>query len=411
MEKLTVRKRRLLGIALLVGMVFLIQFITIGFAAENEVKIGASLSLSGKLTREGHGLQEGYDFWAEWVNNRGGITVGGKKYKVKMIYYDDESNPQTSARLFEKLITQDKVDIILGPYGSGIAMASTTIAERHRYVVILPLNDSDELYNRGYKYIYSVLPIASRDMIPMVDLVRGQTPKPNSIAIIASNSPYPLMCAKGLNEYAKQGGMDVVMYEQFPEETSDLSSLLSLIKTKNPDLLFETGYFEHSVLITRQLKDQRFTPKALAFSVGPQLPDFTKSLGKDADYTMGVAYWHPKMKYKDSAFTIEQYNEMFNRKYGRGPVYLNAYGTAAGRLLETALGIAGSLNQEKIREAMHKIELADTIVGGIKYDEAGRNIWGRTGVLQIQKGQAEIVAPEKAATAKFLYPAVPWEKR
>ncbi|OGQ13356.1 MAG: hypothetical protein A2026_19315, partial [Deltaproteobacteria bacterium RBG_19FT_COMBO_46_12] len=353
----------------------------------------------------------GYDFWAEWVNNRGGITVGGKKYKVKMIYYDDESNPQTSARLFEKLITQDKVDIILGPYGSGIAMASTTIAERHRYVVILPLNDSDELYNRGYKYIYSVLPIASRDMIPMVDLVRGQTPKPNSIAIIASNSPYPLMCAKGLNEYAKQGGMNVVMYEQFPEETSDLSSLLSLIKTKNPDLLFETGYFEHSVLITRQLKDQRFTPKALAFSVGPQLPDFTKSLGKDADYTMGVAYWHPKMKYKDSAFTIEQYNEMFNRKYGRGPVYLNAYGTAAGRLLETALGIAGSLNQEKIREAMHKIELADTIVGGIKYDEAGRNIWGKTGVLQIQKGQAEIVAPEKAATAKFLYPAVPWEKR
>jgi hypothetical protein len=152
-------------------------------------------------------------------------------------------------------------------------------------------------------------------MIPMVDLVRGQNPKPNSIAIIASNSPYPLMCAKG--EYAKQVGINVVMHEQFPEETSDLSSLLSLIKTKNPDLLFETGYFEHSVLITRQLKDQRFSPKALAFSVGPQLPDFTKSLGKDADYTMGVAYWHPKMKYKDAAFTIAQYNDMFKQKYGR----------------------------------------------------------------------------------------------
>lgn len=410
MERVSGRGK-LLGLALLVGVAFLIHPFTPSLQAQTEIKIGASISLSGKLTREGHGLQEGYDFWADWVNNRGGVKVGDKQYKVKMIYYDDESNPQTSARLFEKLITQDKVDMILGPYGSGIAMASTSIAERHRYVVILPLNDSDALYERGYKYIYSVLPIASRDMIPMVDLVGTQSPKPASIAIIASNSPYPLMCAKGLNEYSKQVGLNVVMYEQFPEETSDLSSLLSVIKTKNPDLLFETGYFEHSVLITKQLKDLRFTPKALAFSVGPQLPDFAKSLGKDADDTMGVAYWHPRMKYRDPDFTVVQYNEMFARKYGREPVYLNAYGTAAGRLLEKALGIAGSLNQEKIREAMHKLEMPDTIVGGIKYDEAGRNIWGKTGALQIQKGQAEIVAPEGAATTKFSYPATPWDKR
>jgi len=257
----------------------------------------------------------------------------------------------------------------------------------------------------------SVLPVASSDMVPMVDMLKDKTPKAKTIAIIASNSPYPLLVAIGLNEYAKKAGLEVVLFEKFPEETSDLSSLLSVIKTKNPDLLYEAGYFEHSVLISRQLKDLGFTPKLLAFSVGPQLPDFVKSLGKDADYTLGVSYWHMKMRYKDPAFTVAQYNEMFKRRFGHDPVYLNAYGTAAGRLLELALNQAKSLKQDRIREVLSKMEMADSLVGGIKFDEAGRNIWGKTGVLQIQKGHDEIVYPEKAATSSLTYPIVPWGKR
>jgi branched-chain amino acid transport system substrate-binding protein len=380
-------------------------------ATEDEVKIGAAISLTGKLTREGTGLKKGYDFWADWVNERGGIQIGDKKYKAKMIYYDDESNPQRSAKLVEKLITEDKVDMILGPYGSGIAMASSTIAERYGYVMILALNNSDKLYSRGYKNIFSVLPVASRDMVSMVNLAMKQTPKPKTISIITSNSPYPLLCAQGLNDYAKEVGLEVLTYEKFPEETSDLSSLLSVIKSKDPDLLYETGYFEHSVLISRQLKDLGWVPKALAFSVGPQLPDFVRDLGKDAEGTMGVSYWHRKMMYKDSAFTVAEYNEMFKEKFGEYPNYLNAFGTAGGRLLQQALEKAGSLNQDKIRGALRDIEIPDSIIGGIKYDEAGRNLWASTGVLQIQNGKDEIVYPEKAATASFKYPVTPWGER
>jgi branched-chain amino acid transport system substrate-binding protein len=401
---------RALGYGMVAGIFIFLQA-NLCLAASDEVKIGASISLSGKLTREGHGVQRGYDFWADWVNAKGGVLVGGKKFRVKMVYYDDESNPQTSAKLFEKLITQDRVDIILGPYASGIAMAATTVAERHRYVVILPINNSDEIYNRGYKYVFGQAPVASRDMVPMIDLLMDAAPKPKTLAIIASNSTYPLIVANGCNDYAKKVGLDVVFFEKFPEETSDLSSLLSVIKTKNPDLLIEAGYFEHSVLITKQLKDLGATPRGLVFSIGPQLPDFVKSLGKDAEYALGGAYWHMKMKYKDPAFTVEQYDEMFKQKYGEYPMYLNGYATAAGRLLERALEKAGTIEQEKIREALSKIELTDTIIGKVKFDEGGRNIWGKIGVLQIQKGRDEIVYPHEAATSKLIYPNVPWGQR
>jgi len=393
----------------LIGLFFLVQIYPT-FAAD-EVKIGASISLSGKMVREGTALKDGYTFWADWANAKGGIKVAGKQYKVKMVYYDDESNGQTCAKLVEKLITEDKVDMILGPYASSMAMPATTVSERHRYVMILPINNSDQLYSRGYKYIFSQAPVASEEGWPMMDMFKALSKPPKTIAILASNSTYSLVVANGLNAYCKKLGMDVVVFEKFPEETSDLSSLLAIVKTKNPDVLYGCGYFEHSALITRQLKDLGFTPKACAFGIGPQLPDFVTTLGKNADFALAPSYWTTTMKYRDPAFTIPEYSEMFKKQFGHYPTYHASHGTAAGRLLQRAMERAGGFQQDKIREALSKIELTDTILGDVKFDEAGRNIWGKLGVLQIQKGQQVIVYPEKAAETKVIYPAVEWGKR
>jgi len=405
-----VKGGKFIGLLLLATM-FIFQP-NFSYAAEKEVKIGACISLSGKLVREGTALKKGYAFWADWANARGGITVGGKKYKVEMLYHDDESNGQTSAKLVEKLITVDKVDLILGPYASGMAMASTTIAERHGYVMILPINNSDKLYSRGYKNIFSIAPVASHEGWTMLDMLTGQVKDPpKTIAIIASNSPYALVVATGLKDYTKQKGLDLVYFEKFPGETSDLSSLLSVIKNKNPDILYVCGYFEHSTLVTRQLKELKFSPKALIFAIGPQLPDFVKTLGKDSEYALAPSYWMGTMRYKDPAFSIEEYNEMFKKQFGHYPTYHSAHGTSAGRLLERALAKAGSLEQAKIRKALREIELTDTITGSIKFNEKGENLWGKVGVLQIQKGEQKVIYPEKAAESKLIYPVVPWEKR
>jgi branched-chain amino acid transport system substrate-binding protein len=402
--------RSFLGLMMGVGI---IVFALVGssFAAD-EVKVGASISLSGKLTREGNGLKEGYEFWADFVNAKGGIEAGGKKYKVKMIYYDDESNPQRAAKLTEKLITEDKVNFILGPYSSGIAIATSAISERYRFVTILPLANSDKIYTTGYKYVFGVLPVASRDMVPMLDLCMKQSPKPSKLAVIAANSVYPIMVAEGMRDYAKTAGAELVYYEKFPDDTSDLSSMLSVIKSKNPDLVFEAGYYEHSILINRQLKDLGWTPKALAYSVGPQLPEFAETLKKDGEGAMAVAYWHRALQYKDPIFgSAQEYAELMKKKYGKYPIHVHADGTATGLLLQRALKDAGSLDQEKIRDALLKLEMKDSIVGPIKFDANGRNIWASTAVIQVQGIDQKVVYPEKAANAKFLYPLVPWNQR
>jgi branched-chain amino acid transport system substrate-binding protein len=381
-------------------------------SAEKVVKIGASIALSGKFVREGTAIKKGYEFWADWANSKGGITIGPDKYKVQMIYYDDESNPQTCAKLVEKLITEDKVDLLLGPYASGIAMPASTISERNGYVMMLPLNTADSLYTRGYKYIFGVAPLASHEGWSMLDMMQQQLkPAPKTIAILAPNSAFSLVVANGLKDHAVELGMDVVVFEKFPEETSDLSSLLSVVKIKDPDVIYVAGYFEHSTLITRQLKDLGYTPKAIAFSIGPQLPEFTSTLGKDAECALAPYYWGVNVKYADPAFSAAQYSEMFKEKFGHIPSYQSAYATAAGRLLQRAVEKAGSLDQDKIRKALSEMDLNDTITGPVKFDERGTNEAGKFGVIQIQNGEQKVIYPEVNAESKLVYPAVPWGKR
>ena len=249
-------------------------------------------------------------------------------------------------------------------------------------------------------------------MEPMLDLCLRQSPKPTKLAIIAVNQVYALLVAEGLNNYAKKLGVDVVYYEKFPDDASDVSSMLAIIKSKNPDLLFETGVFEHAALVTRQLKDLKWIPKALSFSVGPQLPEYAATFKKDAEGVMCVGMYHHAIPYKDPVFGSNlEYAELIKKKIGVYPNHIHGNSTGAGLLLQRALKEAGSFDQEKLRDTLSKIEIRDSIIGPIKYDSAGRNIWASTTVLQIQNGENMIVGPENRANAKFMYPLLPWDKR
>ena len=398
---------------LLIVIAFLVGSIFSGVAFAKELKIGASLSLSGKLVREGTAIKEGYEFWVNWANTQGGIKIGKEQCKVKMIYYDDESNAQTAAKLVEKLITVDKVDLLLGPYSSGIAMPATTIAERYGYVMILPLNTSDQLYTRGYKNIFSVAPVASSEGQSLINMFKEQklSEPPKSIAIIAANTTYTLLVANGLKKSATNDGMKITLFDKFPNDISDISSLLSVIKTKNPDILYVCGYFEHSVLVSRQLKDLNYTPKACAFTIGPQLPDFEKSLKKDSYYALAPCYWMGTMKYRDPAFSVADYNNMFKKKFGHLPTYQSAFGTSAGRVLQRALEKAGSVKQADVRRVLKNIELKETITGEVKFDDRGVNVLGKIGVVQIQDGKQNVIYPKSVSDSILKYPAVPWGKR
>ena len=157
------------GLTLTMGLVLTFTSTLTG-AQEGKIRVGAAVSLTGNYAPFGTLVKKGYEVWAEWVNGRGGISVGGKPHKVEMIYYDDKSDTKTSAKLTEKMITEDRVHVILGPYSSSIAAATSAIGEKYRYVTIAPMASGDSLYERGFKYLFSVLPVASKDYYPIVAL-------------------------------------------------------------------------------------------------------------------------------------------------------------------------------------------------------------------------------------------------
>ncbi len=162
-----------------------------GASAQETVKIGAAVSLTGNFAREGNLLKNGYAYWEKLINEAGGIDVAGKKTKVEVIYYDDESKPQSSARLTEKLITEDNVKFILGPYSSGIATATAAISEKYKVVTMTPMATADSLYQRGYKFIFCPAPLASTTLDPMLELIKKLPNPPTTVAIAGPDDLFP----------------------------------------------------------------------------------------------------------------------------------------------------------------------------------------------------------------------------
>ncbi|MBP7495466.1 MAG: amino acid ABC transporter substrate-binding protein, partial [Spirochaetales bacterium] len=281
------------------------------------IKIGASVALTGSLARFGNMVKNGYEFWKDKVNAQGGISVGGKKMKVEIIYYDDQSDNQTSAKLTEKLITEDKVHFLLGPYGSGPTFATTAIGEKYNIITIATLANAGNIYGRGYKNVFSVLPPGTKLFYSFIDMLAAQKPAPKKLAIIAPNDNFPVSVAEGAGAYAKSKGFELAYYEVYPKGVKDLSSTILKIKNSGAEVLLGSGYLEEAILTVRQLKEQKGYLKAIGFTTGPELKDFRDALGSDADYVYGVAWWMPQMKYSDPFFgTAQDYTKEYTAKYG-----------------------------------------------------------------------------------------------
>jgi len=379
-------------------------------AQEAKIRIGAAVSMTGTLAKEGSLLKKGYETWAEWVNQRGGVNVGGTPNKVEVIYYDDKGDATTSAKLTEKLITEDKVNLILSPYSSGIVAATSSIAEKYGYVTLAPMANGDFLYERGFKYLFSVIAMASQVHIPIVELAVKQTPKPKTFAMAVLDNAYTLTVAEGLRKRSQELGLQEVYYGKFPFNMSDFSGILTTIKSKEPDLLFFGGFFPHATSFYRQAKELNVNSKLYTTTGTSNLPDWVSTMGKDGDYVLAEEHWSPEMRYKGSFLTTESFVDYWVRKHGEQQ--LNQWGSSgfvSGILIQLAIGKAGSLDQTKIKDALRTMEV-ETFWGKFKFDEKGKNIAARCGVTQIQNGKKVLVDPPRPGV-KLIYPPPSWKER
>lgn len=394
---------------LLAGAVALVGLSPAGAAAQDKVRIGAAISQTGKFAREGGLVREGYEFWRDWVNGQGGISVGARKHPVDLVLYDDKSDAMTSAKLTEKLITEDRVHFLLAPYSSGIAFATSAIGERYRYITIAGAANSDALYERGYQYLFSVMPPASRDFHRILELALEQKPRPRTIAIVSLDNLFPLLATEGLRQRAKEAGLDEVYYAKFPAKTTDFAAMLTVIKAKAPDLIFFGGFFEDSVPFMKQAKELNVNAKLFAFLNAPQLDDWPKVLGRDGDHVMSVYYWAPGMRWKGPYFDVASFVATWQKKHGTPPHVYNAVGATSGLLLQLATEKAGTLDQTRIRDVLRKLEVT-TFYGPFRWDEKGRNMAGRLGVIQRQDQKIVSVDPPDPG-ATLLYPTPAWDRR
>jgi branched-chain amino acid transport system substrate-binding protein len=373
---------------------------------------GAPISLTGSTAKEGSLTRDGYDLWRDTYNNAGGINVGGKHYKIETKYYDDASNAQQAATLAEKLIKEDKVNFLLGPYGTSPTLQVSTVAEKNKMPMIEANGAAESIFSQGYKYTFGVLSPAQNYLRGIVDLSLTLDPKPTTVAVLSADDPFSVEVADAAKTYAEQKGLQVVYNQKYPNASTDLRAPLTETKGKNPDLVLNSGHLQESVAIMQQAKELGFSPKGFGFSVGPSIPDFQTTLKDDSNFVMGGTQWTSALKYQgDDLFkTPEAYNDLYKQTFNYEPAYQSAESSAAGVAYVKAIEKAGSIDVDKVRDEIAKLDFM-SFYGQIKFDERGINVTKPMAVEQWQNGKRVTVWPSEVAEAKAQWPFAAWSAR
>src|SRR5262249_51582446 len=285
--------------------------------ADDTIVFGAAISITGKTAKEGEYTRDGYQFAIDRINETGGIKVGGKTYKLALKYYDDETKPERTAQLIEKLINEDKVNLILGPYGSSPTGTAAPICERYRIPMVEANGAAESIFSKGYKYTFMILSPAKNGLRGVRETILAKDPTIKTVAVLGENEAFSKEVAAGAVVFAREKGLEVVYDELYPTNAQDVSALLTAIKGRNPHVILGSGHLQDSLLIGKQAKDLNVNPRAMGFSVGPSSPEFRANLGKAADYIFGATQWTEALKYdgEDPWKTPKAFGDAFRAKY------------------------------------------------------------------------------------------------
>jgi branched-chain amino acid transport system substrate-binding protein len=374
------------------------------------IVLGAAVSDTGRYAREGQDTRQGYDLWLDWVNNeKGGIQVGDELYNVEIIYYDDEGDADTAANLVERLITEDEVDFLLGPYSSGLTMSTSAIAEKYGVIMVEGNGASESIFERDFQNIFAVLtPAGNYTQSALKSLADLGA---ESVVIAYEDTAFPTSVGQGAERWAEEYGLEVLAVETYPVEVADVSAIMTKFRDLDPDVFVGGGHFNDALLFVRAAEELGFVPGAMVITVGPSNPDFAAEVGTSANYIMGPTQWEATMSWEDEWFgTPADYAARYEEMWGEAPTYQAAESTATPLALMAAIENAGSLDPDAVRQALYDLDIV-TFYGPINFDETGKNAAKPMGAIQIQDGVINVVAPEEAAVADVMYPMTPWDER
>jgi len=383
-------------------------------AAEcDTIELGAAISLTGKYATNGMHTQNGYEFAIDKIAEAGGVQIGDKCYNFDVTYYDDESKGDRAATLAERLIQQDGMQYMLGPYSSGMTKAIAPVTEKYQIPMIEAEGASRSLFNKGYKYLFAVLSTSEQYLAEAVNLAaevakeNGKDPSEVKLAVAVENDPFSLDIRAGVLEDAARYDMDVVIDEKLPRDLSDMSAILTKVSLIKPDLLVVSGHSKGAATAVRQIEEQNIDTPMVAMT-HCEAADVTGNYGDAANGILCATQWAETLKYEDPIFgTAANFEKEFKEAYpeykNKTVPYQSAQAAAAVYVFKDAFERAGSLDKEAVRDAIAETDLM-TFYGGIKFSDAGNNIAKPMVLRQIQDGDYNVVAPAKFASHELDYP-------
>ena len=398
-----------------IALVLSYSSISLAKVVGDKIILGAAVSLTGKYSTNGKHTQNGYNMAVERINSMGGVKVDGKTYKFDIIYYDDESNSGRAAQLAERLIKQDGVQYMLGPYSSGLTKAIAPVTEENKIPMVEANGASRSLFTKGYKYLFAVLSAANQYLEVAIDLaVEKNGGNPIKIAMAFEQDAFSQDVRIGVVEAAKRTGSKIIIDDKLPKELNDMAATLAKVKATKPDVLVVSGHSKGALTAIRQIAEMKVDVKMLAMT-HCDASKLAKQHGKNSEYALCAAQWHKSLSYKDKFFGDGmKFDKDFNAQFGYAPPYQAAESAAALLVWKDAFERAKSLDKDKVRDALAKTDM-QTFYGNIKFSPAGQNIAKPMVLFQVRcegdKCENKVVAPTKWAAAKLVHPIPKWSER
>lgn len=372
------------------------------------VKVGISLPLTGDFSEPGKGVREGYEVWADQVNAAGGLL--GRK--VELIFRDDASDPNRVVSDYESLITQDKVNLVFGPFSTRLVIPAAEVAESYDMLFVEPAGAAKEVFEQGFKNLFYAAPAIASDhynYLAEYILALPADKRPKTAAYASLDDPFAQGTAYGLRDKLAAGGVKTVADEVYPPETTDFAPIAARIANAKPDIVVGGTQFEDSVGLVRALQELGAQPKLAAFSTGPTLQEFPEAVGGAVEGILSPVGWSLTSGFPGNDAFVKRYKEMFKGEANEDA----ANGYTVGQIVQAAVKAVGCVDptaecQTKLADHI-RAGTFDTIVGPLSFDDQGRPEAAHM-IQQYVDGKVQIVLPEgsRAQTTKLVFPKKDW---
>jgi branched-chain amino acid transport system substrate-binding protein len=378
--------------------------------SSDTVTLGAAVQLTGNLAGTGRYYRDAYQFMVDKINEKGGISVGGKTYKLALKLLDSKSDSTLGSRLHERMVSKDKVDFLLGPFSSNDVLAGSSVAEKHQVPMIQAGGASSRIFSRGYKYVFGTLPSADDYFRSTIEMLEQLKPEARTVGLVSGDDAFDASLSGATNALLKKAGLEVVLDQQYSERIPNFYNILTLIKSKAPDVLLWSGHEAGAISFIRAAKSRKINPNLLSsFTVGVSSANFRKVLGKEANYAFGMTPWLPSERLRDRWFgDASQFASAYEQKFRYAPDYHAAAAVAAVQAYVMAIDAAGTLDPKQVRDAIAKVDF-ESVYGRVRFGENGQIVLPQT-VIQIQDDKVIEVYTDKLVNPP-VYPVPSWDKR